>query len=436
MESVTVDFDRDLNAPVETTRRTVLAALKQIGFQVDESSGGHIQAHRGPRWMTVLSTARLERRPVRLSAEVMRHGSACRLHVHMGDGDLLESAGDVMMAAYQPVFLAVQDNLDSWLLAIDPSMPTPPLSAPEFHAGAPRLGRTWNSVARQIPVIKDSPHLVRREPDLRVAAPGAVALLSADEAQMCLAVATMVTAEEGSLPPAPVQLGDLTVRLRQAIECARPPAGQLSVSAADKKAIDFLYQQASIRADLAVREVWRCRDCGFERIVNPDYRRQIRRDEALRKVIGMGGAALTSRGLHLQLFLTAGRIFNLGVAGDPKYLCSRCEGTAADTTLATICPQCGSVCKESILRVCGHCRYDFLARAAGGTAWAPESEVPVAAVPAVEVAAGAAGTDATVEAASPGWYRDPSGRHQFRWFDGDWSSWAADEGEILDDPLT
>jgi len=117
-------------------------------------------------------------------------------------------------------------------------------------------------------------------------------------------------------------------------------------------------------------------------------------------------------------------------------ICSRCEGTAADTTLATICPQCGSVCKESILRVCGHCRYDFLARAAGGTAWAPESEVPVAAVPAVEVAAGAAGTDAAVEAASPGWYRDPSGRHQFRWFDGDWSSWAADEGEILDDPLT
>jgi hypothetical protein len=36
----------------------------------------------------------------------------------------------------------------------------------------------------------------------------------------------------------------------------------------------------------------------------------------------------------------------------------------------------------------------------------------------------------------PGWYDDPSGRHEKRWFDGDWTSWAADAGEVVEDPLS
>jgi hypothetical protein len=34
-----------------------------------------------------------------------------------------------------------------------------------------------------------------------------------------------------------------------------------------------------------------------------------------------------------------------------------------------------------------------------------------------------------------GWYDDPSRRHQLRWFDRDWTSWAADGGVVVDDPL-
>jgi hypothetical protein len=33
-----------------------------------------------------------------------------------------------------------------------------------------------------------------------------------------------------------------------------------------------------------------------------------------------------------------------------------------------------------------------------------------------------------------GWYPDPSGRHELRWFDGDWTSWASDRGTVIDDP--
>lgn len=36
--------------------------------------------------------------------------------------------------------------------------------------------------------------------------------------------------------------------------------------------------------------------------------------------------------------------------------------------------------------------------------------------------------------APAGWYEDPSGRHQLRWFDKDWTSWAADDESVVDDP--
>jgi hypothetical protein len=34
----------------------------------------------------------------------------------------------------------------------------------------------------------------------------------------------------------------------------------------------------------------------------------------------------------------------------------------------------------------------------------------------------------------PGWYPDPSGRYELRWFEGDWTSWASDRGTVIDDP--
>jgi len=34
----------------------------------------------------------------------------------------------------------------------------------------------------------------------------------------------------------------------------------------------------------------------------------------------------------------------------------------------------------------------------------------------------------------PNWYPDPSGRHELRWFEGDWTRWASDRGKVVDDP--
>ena len=34
----------------------------------------------------------------------------------------------------------------------------------------------------------------------------------------------------------------------------------------------------------------------------------------------------------------------------------------------------------------------------------------------------------------PGWYPDPSGRHELRWFDDDWTAYACDSGVVREDP--
>jgi serine/threonine kinase PknH len=37
--------------------------------------------------------------------------------------------------------------------------------------------------------------------------------------------------------------------------------------------------------------------------------------------------------------------------------------------------------------------------------------------------------------APAGWYPDPARRHQWRWFDQDWTPWASDHGAVVEDPL-
>ena len=34
----------------------------------------------------------------------------------------------------------------------------------------------------------------------------------------------------------------------------------------------------------------------------------------------------------------------------------------------------------------------------------------------------------------PGWYPDPSGRYELRWFEDDWTAWASDRGTVVEDP--
>jgi TIR domain-containing protein/uncharacterized protein DUF2510 len=43
-------------------------------------------------------------------------------------------------------------------------------------------------------------------------------------------------------------------------------------------------------------------------------------------------------------------------------------------------------------------------------------------------------TQSAAATVAPGWYPDPSRRHQLRWFDGDWTRYASDFGTVVEDP--
>lgn len=449
MDSLSLDSDRVLHAPVETTRRTVLSALREMGFTVQQSQAGYIQAARGRAWLPGSGPAD---RPLKAAVAVMGHDGLSRVHVHLADAVRLGSTATISPNVYEPVFRATLEQLDRWFLALDASLETSAPAPVMFHPEAASWVRgQWSGLSRRVSAVRSAAP-AQAEPDLWVVTPGAVAVLSANEAHMCLAVASLVTASQGVLPgPLASRLETLTISLRAAIASAALPAGRLDVSVADMQAFDFLYQQGLIRSGLPVREVRRCRDCRLEKVVNPDYRTRARKSQVVRDVVGLTGVVLGPSGA--QLFVVAGRLLNMDLLKPAQTPCSRCEGIEWDVSLAVICPQCGGIIRDPVLRRCPStgCGYDFLSRVAGRTAWRPADAAGVAAqAPAptpVAAVVGAAQDLPPVPGPSPaqdlppaqgpppGWYQDPSARHQHRWFDQEWTEWAADNGVTVLDPL-
>ncbi len=418
MDVVTMEYDRLVHAPIDTSRRTVLDALRELSFKIDQSEGAVIQAHRGS-----FKGARFggDSR-IRVSVTVTgSENDEARVHVRLGDAEHVAPTEDEVQYVYGPVFARVEEDLDAWLRALDPRLELDGAPTTAYHPEhRPTLKEHFGGLVRHLPgsMGKHAADAVLGDVHLWVMAPDAAGVLEPDQAQTCLAVAALVCANPGPLPgPLRAQIGDLTIALRNAITDARPPAGRLDIAPRDKRAVDFLFQQARIRETLPVREVYRCRDCGAERVVNPTYQQRLATNKALQNATGLMGVTVGSAGVNV--FVVVGKLLNLS-ALTPPTPCRRCEGIDADVSLATICPKCHEIRREAVLTTCPQrgCAYDFRARAAGVSLWrtAPQQEAAVAASPA-------------------GWYPDPAGRHRLRWFDRDWTAWAADDGPVVDDPL-
>ena len=452
MDTVMVDTERQVQGSTETVLRTVQSALQQMAFAVDKSQSGWIEAHRGSALRAGMSP---EQRPLHISVSVMGHGDAARVHVHLADADPLSTNPQALVPNYQPLFGEVLGDLDGWLLALDPAMAIPAPPAVEVRTGGPSYARSRAaSLARHLPghYGKSTAQALQPEVPVWVVAPDATAVLNPDQTQMLLTVASMAASSD-LLPAAHARrVEDLDLALQRPAQSARPPYERLDICDVDKQALDFLNKQALIRQGLPVREVRRCRDCGYEKVVNPDYRKQMQHNQTLQQLTGMVGVTVGSSGSNL--FLLAGRLLNLNQLRAKAIPCARCEGTDADVSLATICPKCREIRKEPILRICPNkaCGYNFLQRVAGESLWSTPAvaptptPLPVSAAAAPAVLAPAVGGPDTADppgepepamdsAAPAGWYDDPSGRHELRYFDGDWTEWAADDGVTVEDPL-
>ena len=84
MHIVCTEYERDLRVPSETTRRTVLDALRTLKFTVDRSQGTSLVAHLGSRWLPRVGVGQ---RAVLARISVLDYGTASRVHVHLADAE-------------------------------------------------------------------------------------------------------------------------------------------------------------------------------------------------------------------------------------------------------------------------------------------------------------------------------------------------------------
>lgn len=441
MDFVTVDYDRQVQVPVEATRRAMVVALDELGFEIDRAQGAALEAHRG----SLLKVGFGGPRPVRLAASVMGRNGTARVHIHLGDAAPTPMKPGFARNVYQPLFVEIQEALDAHLLVVDPGLAPAPLPPIELHEDTrPGFRGQVGNLVKGLPgpVRNTATRALRDRIYLWLIAGDRSAVLTPDEAEMMVTVGSLVGADPKALPPAMHRrLEDLTVAMGRSRAEATPPAAQLRLEPGDDLAADFLYQQSMIRQQVALREVHTCRDCGFSRIVNPDYQHQLTKNRWMADAIGMVGLSVSPAGVNP--FLVFGRLFNLSAFRKQLEACRRCEGVDMDVNLAAICPECRTILTATVLRRCPHagCTHDFLAPISGCSLWSGDMKeradraraprqpaaTPVSSVPPVGAPA--------VATAAAGWYPDPAARHQLRWFDGVWTAWVSDAGTTSTDPL-
>lgn len=385
-----LDAERVVRAPLPTVRQALLGALARLGFHVTAEQLTALTAHRGSAM-----TGRFSPRHTPLTAEVALEpmGDGCQIRYHLTHPpSLLAGAPRTADPVVSQLFSEVQQALDHAIAQVDPD------AAARFSPPVWSGGVTDPSVTGPVAVIRSAEdqavdkvgaalsgtdarrsEVWRQREGLLIAAPGAVAFLEPADAQAHLAVATMVVGQRDSLPPNLMsELEHLAVRVERSLAAAATPLVRVDISEAERKVVDFLHLQVRIRSRLPVRTLQRCRDCRFEKVTNPDLTHLVQRNRRLRSLTSAFGATLSRGGI--SPFVLVGTLFQ--VKGlDPDYVCPRCQGTSADSTLVAFCPGCGELCKDAVLRLCAKCGHDYRAGLAPDDLWGDPPEVAAAAMP-------------------------------------------------------
>jgi hypothetical protein len=197
----------------------------------------------------------------------------------------------------------------------------------------------------------------------------------------------MIASHPGSMPPNLLRdVEAFAALVEQQLTAAAGSAAAVVVSDAHKPVFEFLNQQAQIRASLPMRQLYICRSCRLEKIVNPEYKRITARNEKIGDIMAGVGATISKGGISPTFVL--GQVFKLKRL-DPEYVCSRCQGMEADERVVTFCPKCADLQRDVVLRLCTKCKFDFRTRASHGPAWTvPETAADEDVVPGFGVADG------------------------------------------------
>lgn len=359
MERARLAAERRLSVSPGRARDELLTALHSMGGRTVRLTPGTVEVMRGGRVRSVLGATD---RALRSTATVIGAGDTARVLMVSEPAQAVDlNASPAALAAEIDDMVALQRACDDVLQRFGARSfgPALLLMPPPSRAG-------YLALLRQ-------PHVASR-------VRGQVRLLPAGPAPLPHGVVTVGTAA-GSVPLSGHRLRDLLgtaayiaghggalpageqAALVEAVAGCWPLSigvhGGVRLTHDQAEAVNLADRQFRIRATLPARRILRCRDCRFDKIVNPDYGQIAKRNHRLRNAIGIGAAAV----MPFATVATVGARVATGFTFDLEYVCPRCQGLEADEIKASICPHCGHLRKEVLLRRCPNdkCRYDLAA---------------------------------------------------------------------------
>lgn len=490
MDSIVLESERHLRVGAAEARATIIHSLRTQEFSYISEQISMITARRGSQ---PLGAAQERKLPVMLTATFRPTSSGCAVKVRLADA-WHSGIGKVwgMNGPYRTLLGEIQNEIDGALEPIAGDIEFDRATVTLETRNVPGVSIANTAIARAgETAVDEADELSTPTRVVTTRAPDAVLLRSSKgiaafdrlDVEGLLTVGRMVSGRK--IPSAPsglaLDVDQLSTRIEMAI--AAQPSGRVTLALQDTEVpvAEFLDEQATIRTRLPLRTLHVCTTCKFEQIVNPDVEKLLERNRRKEVIPGAVGATVSKGGI--SPFLIIGSVMKLENFDIP-FVCPRCQGLDADSSVVTYCPQCGERRDEAVLTTCQKCDHDFAGSVADDVAalWqqeaAPPVDVtspllrPVMPLPAPPIApapptqflsppvitpipepnpqpipAPTAVTDPTITIersrssgerplAPAAWYRDPASRHEYRYWDGRrWTAHVADRGMPGDDPL-
>ncbi len=449
MPFVRMELVRTVAAPVATVRAALARALRELRFEITSERVTGFEAQRGSQ--LAAGALQMKKSPVGLKVDFEASGQQTTVSFHLFDrwrSPIGKAWG--MNRAYTEIFNEIAQGIDRCLSGLDPNLV---LNQPELTSSSASVGflegtnMATGAVGERAAGKADQwlggapPPVPGSGAQVVIALPGAEAIVDATRVQGMLTVALLVARSPGSMPPAlAADVERVATQIERVLDDSTEGAiPVIQLADGDKPVISFLNEQARVRDSLPLRTLQRCTTCRHEKVVNPDYKRLVERNRKIRGIGGFLGASISSAGV--SPFILVGRILPM-VKMDPDYVCPRCQGLDADESLVVFCPTCGERRDEAVLRTCRRCEHDFRKPLKAETLWLPvgtaaerfappQAPVESPVEPPIAFPPSANGLTAAPPPAGesrdapppqptypPGYYADPQGRFEARWWDG------------------
>ncbi|MET3808529.1 hypothetical protein ABIB25_005558 [Nakamurella sp. UYEF19] len=494
-DSVRGRVERTLTIPLGRARAELVRAIGESGFALVIDQLTVLEGTRGSALAGASGSA--DKLPLRVRVRLVAADPGCSVSIELFDQWKLPVRRPV--DTYQELLVKIFSALDLALRRADPGAAEfVPVQLQKLAPGSSAPTGRGQAIARLSGATNrylegGTPATQRREGwrdtgSLVISTAKASAAFDIEAAYGLVTVGTMVVSRPATMPaPLVAQLGLVISAVEAALERGGSTLPTVFVELDDRAipAVEFLTQQSRIREKVAIRTLQVCTTCRLSKVINPDYTKLKAKRHRTSILSNSIGAVISPAGV--SPFVLIGRLAQLNQL-DLEFVCPRCQGMHAESSLITFCPQCGDQRNEAALRGCEKCKFDFRALGSTKDMWAPPFARPPVLVPPVLVPpadwappesaqqwappAGAMPQGAPPAVPMPqwappavpvqqwappvvpvqpwaapepvqrvqtpgGWFADPVGRHHLRWWDGSrWSDQVLDDGVPGADPIT